>query len=45
LEGTLNLEKSGIDFDEWLHKTCRQFREFIEKRKQLLFSKLKKLLA
>jgi len=67
LEGTLNLEKSGMDFDEWLYKTypdekartaykerhyipdvdlsLGNFREFIEKREQLLFSKLKELLA
>ena len=65
LEGTLNLEKSGMDCKKWLDRmdekartaykerhyipdvdlSLGNFREFIEKREQLLFSKLKELLA
>lgn len=66
LEGTLNLEKSGMDFNEWLDRmdendrkeykkthdippdidlSLGNFREFIEKREKLLFSKLRELLA
>ncbi|MDD9821111.1 MAG: DUF262 domain-containing protein [Nitrospira sp.] len=67
LEGTLNLEKSGKDPNEWLDIICPNenartaykkthdipdvdlslgnFREFIKQREQLLFSKLKELLA
>lgn len=65
LEGTINLEKSGMDCSEWLDRTDEDartaykkrhyipdvdlslgnFREFIKKREQLLFSKLKELLT